>query len=83
MAPRRDSFSGVRLPPRMGLEKQSFSEAAKKTSTGDRVLNQPYFILVLAHSLHGRLRRIHVPYQFVYAVLALALVGAVSLLGFV
>lgn len=47
------------------------------------VLNQPYFILVLAHSLHGRLRRIHVPYQFVYVVLALAVFGGISLFGFV
>src|SRR5260370_5065948 len=46
-------------------------------------VNQPYFIVVLAHSLHGRLRRVHVPYQFVYVVLALALLGSVSLFGFV
>ena len=46
-------------------------------------MNQPYFIVVLAHSLHGRLRRIHVPYQFVYVVLALALIGSVSLFGIV
>ena len=46
-------------------------------------MNQPYFILVLAHSLHGRLRRIHVPYQFVYVVLLLAVFGGVSLFGFV
>ena len=46
-------------------------------------MNQPYFILVLAHSLHGRLRRIHVPYQVVYAVLGLALLGSISLFGFV
>ncbi|HYZ87219.1 MAG TPA: M23 family metallopeptidase [Bryobacteraceae bacterium] len=45
-------------------------------------MNQPYFILVLAHSLHGRLRRVHVPYQFVYAVLALAILGVVTLAGF-
>lgn len=44
-------------------------------------MDKPYFILVLAHSLHGRLRRIHVPYGFVYVVLALALFGGVSLLG--
>jgi murein DD-endopeptidase MepM/ murein hydrolase activator NlpD len=44
-------------------------------------LNQPYFIVVLAHSLHGRLRRIHVPYGFVYLVLALAVVGAITLAG--
>lgn len=44
-------------------------------------LNQPYFIVVLAHSLHGRLRRIHVPYAFVYVVLVLAAFGGISLLG--
>jgi murein DD-endopeptidase MepM/ murein hydrolase activator NlpD len=46
-------------------------------------LNQPYFILVLAHSLHGRLRRIHIPYQFVYVVLALAFVGTITMVGLV
>ncbi|MCC7496503.1 MAG: M23 family metallopeptidase [Bryobacterales bacterium] len=46
-------------------------------------MNQPYFIVVLAHSLHGRLRRIHILYPFVYAVLGLALLGAFSLFGFV
>ena len=46
-------------------------------------MNQPYFIVVLAHSLHGRLRRIHVPYPFVYVVIALALIGSVSLFGIV
>lgn len=46
-------------------------------------MNQPYFIVVLAHSLHGRLRRIHIPYQFVYVVLVLALFGTVSVFGFV
>jgi murein DD-endopeptidase MepM/ murein hydrolase activator NlpD len=30
-------------------------------------LNQNYFIVVLAHSLHGRLQRIHIPHRFVYA----------------
>ena len=46
-------------------------------------MNQPYFIVVLAHSLHGRLRRVHIPYQALYVVLVLALFGAVSLFGFV
>jgi murein DD-endopeptidase MepM/ murein hydrolase activator NlpD len=45
-------------------------------------LNQPYFIVVLAHSFHGRLRRIHVPYGAIYAVLLLALLGAFSVFGF-
>jgi hypothetical protein len=44
-------------------------------------LQQPYFILVVAHSLHGRLRRVHVPYSVLYGVLALALLGTVSLAG--
>ena len=32
-------------------------------------MNQNYFIVVLAHSLHGRLQRIHIPHRFVYAAL--------------
>jgi len=39
--------------------------------------------VVLAHSLHGRLRRIHVPYHVLYGVLLLAVVGAFSMLGFI
>ncbi len=46
-------------------------------------MRQQYFILVLAHSLHGRLRRVHVPHQVIYGVLALAIFGSVSLLGMV
>jgi len=46
-------------------------------------MNQQYFILVLAHSLHGRLRRIHIPHKIVYAVLAFALVGLITVFGFV
>lgn len=45
-------------------------------------MQQPYFIVVLAHSLHGRLRRIHIPYHAVYAVLVLALIGSFSVFGF-
>jgi murein DD-endopeptidase MepM/ murein hydrolase activator NlpD len=44
-------------------------------------MKQNYFIVVLAHSLHGRLRRIHIPQQVVYAVVALALLGFFSLFG--
>jgi murein DD-endopeptidase MepM/ murein hydrolase activator NlpD len=46
-------------------------------------MKQDYFILVLAHSLHGRLRRVHVPHKVVYLVVGLALFGAVSLFGLV
>ena len=44
--------------------------------------HQPYFVVVLAHSLHGRLRRIHIPHKAIYAVLALAAVGLLTVLGF-
>jgi len=42
---------------------------------------QSYFIVVLAHSFHGRLRRLHIPHQAVYVVLAFALLGVFSVLG--
>lgn len=45
-------------------------------------MNQPYFVVVLAHSLHGKLRRVHISYHFVYVLLALAFVGALSVFGF-
>lgn len=48
-----------------------------------KALKQNYFIVVLAHSLHGRLRRIHVPYRVLYGVLALAVFGAFSMVGIV
>jgi murein DD-endopeptidase MepM/ murein hydrolase activator NlpD len=66
----------------MAWRNRVFSEAANPAQE-NRVLNQPYFIVVLAHSLHGRLRRVHVPYQFVYVVLGLALLGTISLAGLV
>src|SRR5262249_18342497 len=46
-------------------------------------MKQEYFVVVLAHSLRGRLRRIHVPHQAVYAILAFALLGFFSFFGFV
>ena len=46
-------------------------------------MKQEYFVVVLAHSLRGRLRRIHVPHQAVYAIIVLALVGCFSVFGFV
>jgi murein DD-endopeptidase MepM/ murein hydrolase activator NlpD len=42
-------------------------------------LKQNYFIVVLAHSLHGRLQRIHIPHRFVYA--ALGAVGVIVLMA--
>jgi murein DD-endopeptidase MepM/ murein hydrolase activator NlpD len=46
-------------------------------------MKQNYFIVVLAHSIHGRLRRIHVPHQAIYGILALAVLGCFSLFGFI
>jgi murein DD-endopeptidase MepM/ murein hydrolase activator NlpD len=46
-------------------------------------MKEEYFVVVLAHSLRGRLRRIHVPHHAVYAILALALLGCFSVFGFV
>lgn len=46
-------------------------------------MNQPYFIVVLAHSLHGRLRRFHIDQKVIIAVLALALLGCFTLFGMV
>ena len=44
---------------------------------------QEYFVVVLAHSLRGRLRRVQIPHQAIYAVLVLALFGCFSIFGFV
>ncbi len=46
-------------------------------------MKQHYFVVVLAHSLHGRLRRINIPHQALYVVLGFALLGAVTVFGFV
>jgi len=46
-------------------------------------MKQHYFVVVLAHSLHGRLRRIHIPHSSIYLVLGLALFGSFSLFGMV
>jgi len=51
--------------------------------TSKEIMKQNYFILVLAHSIHGRLRRIHIPHQAIYGILALAVLGFFSLFGFV
>ncbi len=46
-------------------------------------MKQQYFILVLAHSLHGRLRRVHIPQRVLYLVVALAVIGLFSVVGFI
>jgi murein DD-endopeptidase MepM/ murein hydrolase activator NlpD len=42
-------------------------------------MKQPYFVVVLAHSLHGRLRRVQIPQQALYAILMLAVLGCFTL----
>jgi murein DD-endopeptidase MepM/ murein hydrolase activator NlpD len=37
--------------------------------------HQPYFVVVLAHSLHGRLRRIQIPHKAIYTAFLLGVVG--------
>jgi murein DD-endopeptidase MepM/ murein hydrolase activator NlpD len=44
-------------------------------------MRQPYFVLVLAHSLHGRLRRVHIPQRFLYIGLAALLAGSLFVFG--
>jgi murein DD-endopeptidase MepM/ murein hydrolase activator NlpD len=41
-------------------------------------LKQNYFIVVLAHSFHGRLQRIHIPHRFVYGAF-----GALGVIGLI
>jgi murein DD-endopeptidase MepM/ murein hydrolase activator NlpD len=46
-------------------------------------MRKNYFIVVLAHSVHGRLHRLHIPQYFVYLVVAFAVLGGITTLGFV
>ncbi|MGP0076524.1 MAG: peptidoglycan DD-metalloendopeptidase family protein [Bryobacteraceae bacterium] len=44
--------------------------------------HQPYFVVVLAHSLHGRLRRVHIPHKVIYAGFLISVLSFVAMLGF-
>jgi murein DD-endopeptidase MepM/ murein hydrolase activator NlpD len=44
--------------------------------------HQPYFVVVLAHSLHGRLRRIHIPHKAIYAGFVLSIVSCIAMAAF-
>lgn len=44
--------------------------------------HQPYFVVVLAHSLHGRLRRIQIPHKVIYAGFALSVLSVVMMGAF-
>ncbi len=41
-----------------------------------------YFVLVLAHSLHGRLRRIHIRHQTIYVGFLICIVSLLTVVGF-
>lgn len=44
-------------------------------------MRKNYFIVVVAHSIHGRIRRIHVPHYIIHVVLSLAVFGAIVGIG--
>ncbi|MDE3197019.1 MAG: hypothetical protein KGN84_11780, partial [Acidobacteriota bacterium] len=46
-------------------------------------MKQDYFVLVLAHSLHGRLKRVHITHRFVYSLLGAVAVMLLLLFGVV
>jgi murein DD-endopeptidase MepM/ murein hydrolase activator NlpD len=45
-------------------------------------MKQPHFVVVIAHSVHGRLRRVHLSHTVLYTVLGLAVVGGFTVAGF-
>jgi murein DD-endopeptidase MepM/ murein hydrolase activator NlpD len=45
-------------------------------------MRKNYLILVVAHSVHGRIRRVHIPHYAIHVVLSLALFGAIVGIGF-
>jgi murein DD-endopeptidase MepM/ murein hydrolase activator NlpD len=46
-------------------------------------MRKHYFIVVLAHSVHGRIHRLQIPHSFLYLVLAFAVLGGIACFGFV
>jgi murein DD-endopeptidase MepM/ murein hydrolase activator NlpD len=46
------------------------------------MLEKQYFVVVLGHSLHGRLRRVHIPHRTIYMGLILIVVAAITVFGF-
>lgn len=45
------------------------------------MIDKQYFVVVLGHSLHGRLRRIHIPHRTIYAAFVLACIVLLTGLG--
>jgi murein DD-endopeptidase MepM/ murein hydrolase activator NlpD len=46
------------------------------------MLDKQYFVVVLGHSLHGRLRRVHIPHRTIYASLLVMCVLLLTVFGF-
>ena len=46
------------------------------------MLDKQYFVVVLGHSLHGRLRRVHIPHRTIYVGLLLLFVAGLTVFGF-
>jgi|SRR5947209_6615723 len=46
------------------------------------MLDKQYFVVVLGHSLHGRLRRVHIPHRTIYTGLLLLGVALLTVFGF-
>jgi murein DD-endopeptidase MepM/ murein hydrolase activator NlpD len=44
-------------------------------------MKKNYFIVVVAHSIHGRIRRIHIPHYVIHVVFSLAVFGAIAGIG--
>jgi murein DD-endopeptidase MepM/ murein hydrolase activator NlpD len=44
-------------------------------------MRKNYFIVVVAHSIHGRIRRIHIPHYIIHVVLSLAVFGSIVGIG--
>jgi len=46
-------------------------------------MRKSYFIVVVAHSIHGRIRRINIPHYAIHLILCLAVFGAITGMGLV
>lgn len=45
-------------------------------------MNKNYFIVVLAHPIHGRIKRLHIPHYFLHVAVAFIALGGIAAVGF-
>jgi murein DD-endopeptidase MepM/ murein hydrolase activator NlpD len=45
-------------------------------------MKKNYFIVVLAHPIHGRIKRLHIPHYFLHIAVALLVIGGILAIGF-